>query len=262
MKFTILGARGSLPVSGREYIKYGGCTSSYLLQTEDQAVFIDAGTGIINAPQIDADNIHVLISHPHLDHLSGLPFFSPLLDSRKRVHLYMGCFSSLSPGEILDRLYSPPLWPLKLTGYPAELIIHQLQEPFCIGSVNISFMQSAHPGGSHIFRLEHSGRSLVLATDFEHLRGKSDELSEFARNTDLLLYDGQYTDADYEKKKGFGHSTAAEGISIARRCGAKRLVIIHHDVTASDSQLDQYEKQLQQTFSSISFGKCMDILEL
>ena len=47
MKLTVWGARGSTPVSGPEYLVYGGDTTCLEVRTRNNEVIIlDAGTGI------------------------------------------------------------------------------------------------------------------------------------------------------------------------------------------------------------------------
>ena len=48
MKVTILGARGSIATSGRDVQEFGGATSCVLVETDKEAVFIDAGTGTLS----------------------------------------------------------------------------------------------------------------------------------------------------------------------------------------------------------------------
>ena len=70
----ILGARGSVPVSGRQFTKYGGATSSYLVTLCGQTVVLDGGTGLLNLPStvLAAPELDLILSHPHADHLLGL----------------------------------------------------------------------------------------------------------------------------------------------------------------------------------------------
>ena len=77
--------RDTLPVPGRNTIRYGGNTSCISLEFPKGNLFIfDAGTGIKslsdhlatqNRSQIQAK---ILISHPHWDHINALPFFTPM----------------------------------------------------------------------------------------------------------------------------------------------------------------------------------------
>ena len=75
MKITVLGARGSMPSEGRDFLEYGGATSCVLVETDEQAIYIDAGSGIVRTPDIGNRKISILLTHPHLDHLLGMPFF-------------------------------------------------------------------------------------------------------------------------------------------------------------------------------------------
>ena len=47
MKIKIWGSRGSIPVSGKEYLKYGGDTTCLEIRTKSgDIIIVDAGTGI------------------------------------------------------------------------------------------------------------------------------------------------------------------------------------------------------------------------
>ena len=77
------GSRGSIPVSGSEYIKYGGDTTCLELRTkEGNIVIIDAGSGIRrlgnNLVQEGRKDLNILFTHAHWDHILGFPFFKPL----------------------------------------------------------------------------------------------------------------------------------------------------------------------------------------
>ena len=86
-------------------------------------------------------------------------------------------------------------------------------------------------------KLTYRGRSLVYATDYEYEDSSAEQLAGFARGTDLLLYDGQYEEPELESRRGFGHSTAEEGIKRMKRCGAKALCLVHHDPGKTDEEL-------------------------
>ncbi len=145
----------------------------------------------------------------------------------------------------MNRLFAPPFWPLRLEDYPSDLHYHDIEGSFRIGDVDIQIMSAAHPGGSTVFKLNYKGKILVFATDFEHLDNKSGELAEFAANADLLLYDAQYTEEDYEPHKGFGHSTAEEGIRIAEKACVKQVYFIHHNPDYTDEKLLAMDEKLR-----------------
>ncbi len=98
----------------------------------------------------------------------------------------------------------------------------------------------------------------MFATDFEHTEKDTPRLVEFAKNTDLLIYDGHFTDEEYVSKIGWGHSTWQEGIRIANRCGAKRLILTHHHPLRTDSELESIEQQLKAQNGVYSLAKAKE----
>lgn len=77
------GARGSIPVSGKEYLKYGGDTTCMEVRTkDDEIIIIDAGSGIRKlGNSLLAEDRHqytMIFTHAHWDHLMGFPVFKPI----------------------------------------------------------------------------------------------------------------------------------------------------------------------------------------
>ena len=74
MKMTVLGSGGWIPTSSRQ-------TSCYLITSGIEALVLDAGTGLgalhINPALLDGvETVTVVLSHFHLDHVTGLGFVS------------------------------------------------------------------------------------------------------------------------------------------------------------------------------------------
>jgi len=65
---------------------------------------------------------------------------------------------------------------------------------------------------------------------------------DFAKDADLVVFDAQYTAAEYPSKVGWGHSTVDDAIRIATQGNAKRLALFHHDPTRPDNALDEIEE--------------------
>ena len=208
-KLKVLGTRGSVPVEGKDFALYGGATSCYQVQAGNEEIYLDAGSGIFGAKPSPTSRIALLISHMHLDHVVGLPFFSALGETGRTIDIYSDKHEGLTVKEAIDHLISPPFWPLKIESYPASVKFHDLSsgESFSIGDVAVDFMDSNHPNDSTIFKLTRQGKSFVYATDFEHSPDACAALATFAKGCDLLMYDAQYTAAEYETCKGYGHST-------------------------------------------------------
>ena len=244
MKITILGARGSVPTDGVNMSEFGGATSCVLVETKDQAMFLDAGTGIINPPDIGDKHISILISHPHMDHMIGLPFLPQLFEKDRPIDIYAVNRDGYDTRMQVDRLISPPLWPLSVTHYKAEVACHDIEGDFMIGDIGITCREFNHPGGVTIYRVSNNGHSLVYATDYEHDDENLHDLIDFSYNTDLLLYDAQYTEDEYQTKTGFGHSTAEYGLYVMQQCHAAMLRFIHHDPRHDDSMLKEMEDKI------------------
>ena len=260
LQMNVLGARGSMPGEGSRFSRYGGSTSCYLVRAGREEIYLDAGSGIASAAPAEEADVSLLLTHMHIDHLVGLPFFRALIDKNRKVDIYAAPRAGLSPEAGIDRLISPPFWPARIHDYPAQTEIHILptdgEYSFQIGEVNIRMMEGAHPDGSSIFRLTYGGKSLVYATDFEHGDESSGRLTDFAKNCDLLMYDAQYTNEEYERYKGYGHSTPAMGVEVATKCNANRLLLVHHAPWRTDEELGSWERDLRASYGEwVSLAK-------
>ena len=251
MRLTVLGTRGSMTVSNREMQEFGGSTSAYMIEEKGQVLLIDGGSGLQNVPR-DAgkgEPLSLLFTHTHLDHILGLPFFLPEVCSGRRLDIYGRTRDGEDVEKQLDHLFSAPLWPVSIRECSsAELVFHEIKGAsggeFRLGHFHIRWMEGNHPGGCLVYRVEAGGKSLVLATDFEHGGGNEDRLAEFASGTDLLLYDAQYTEREYILREGYGHSTAEYALKVFAESRAKSLRLVHHDLKRTDRQLREMEARM------------------
>ena len=244
MRITVLGARGSIPVSGSEYRLFGGATSCYMVEAGGETVFLDAGTGLIAAPSVFPRPPVILLSHLHLDHLLGLGMYPRLSMAGARTRLMLSAASAREAEERLAGLFAPPFWPLRLTDYKGAPEIAPLSPAFQVGELRIECMAGCHPGGCVVFRLRYGGKCLVYATDYEPEADSLAALSDFCRGADLVLYDAQYTAEEYDGRRGFGHSTAECGLTLLEKSGAKRLLLVHHSPGTRDEELLERERAL------------------
>ena len=261
MKFTVLGARGSAPVGGEGFNKYGGNTSCYMIECGKEQIFLDAGTGIMKAPYNKDANITVLLTHLHIDHLIGFPFFRPLFDREKRVKIYSVKRENGLLKDQLNGLFKPPFWPLRIDEYRANIDYIEPVFPFMIGDVKVEGIEGNHPGGCTIYKLTRNGKVIVCMTDYEHTSdGFPQDLIDFVKGADILLYDAQYRNDDYEAHKGFGHSTPEKGLEFKRITSVKNMFFVHHDPYYDDDMLDSLEAALDDP--NVHYAKYKDVILL
>jgi phosphoribosyl 1,2-cyclic phosphodiesterase len=261
MRLTVLGARGSVPVSGAGFVRYGGDTSCYMVEAGEYAIFLDAGSGILRAPKIsEKSNIIILLSHPHIDHLIGLPLFDEMTNKNRSITVYGRRIRDISTEDQIRGLFDRMYWPVT----PWEISEHfecmDTEYPLIIQTgpdkakdIVIEATNLTHPGGSIGYRIGFEGKSIVYMTDCELNEAGIERLAAFAEDSDLLLCDAQYTSKEYETRHGFGHSTKEAAIELMKKSGSKRLLMIHHDPHHTDEQIEEMEKSIND--ERISFAR-------
>lgn len=248
LRLEVFGTRGSNSIFGDVYTKYGGSTSCYLIESNDgnrkEAIILDAGTGLYNINDLGYDEITILLSHSHLDHILGLPVFPHLSDENKTIKIYLAKRNGISAKEQIDALISEPYWPCRISDYKAKTEILDMPRSFDVGGVHIDTCESNHPGGSSILKISFRDSSLVYVTDYEHGdAAREKELVELSYGADLILYDAQYFEDEYPRYKGYGHSTPEEGLKLKEMCGAGEMAFIHHSPAHNDLCLYETERK-------------------
>ena len=247
------GVRGSVPVSGPQYAEFGGRTPCVEFRCGTRTVIVDAGTGLAAFGDAIGDaapaEIDILLSHLHLDHVNGLPFFKPVLFGRRLVRTYCGNLEGASARDVLERLYSPPLFPVGLDQLPSRFEHHGFRSGETLrlpGDLLVKTIPLQHPGGATGFRFDHRGRSVCYISDIEHTAPWPPEpLVRFIEGTDLLIYDGMFSEAEYCTCVGWGHSTWQKGVALAKAAGAKSLGIFHLHPAHDDEHLRNVEREVK-----------------
>lgn len=273
---TFWGTRGSLPTPGRMTEKYGGNTPCVSVRHENSLVIIDAGTGIrllgIELAQAIAagtapTEIHLFLSHTHWDHIQGLPFFEPAFIPGVKLNIYGSPAREKVLENILEGQMDTHYFPIDMTMFAADLTIHEISSDVIeIGDLKLDWQEQVfHPGGCVRYRVRLGSRTMVYASDIEldqmtnppenfaqdpqwgHIdlderKRLLQQFADFIRDADLLIGDGQYSENDYPKKRGWGHSSVPVLADTAVEAGVKDLAVFHHEPRTTDSMVDEYAR--------------------
>lgn len=249
MRVRFWGVRGSIACPGPSTTRYGGNTPCIEVRCGEHVLIFDAGTGLrpLGIELLEDKkirNVDIFITHCHLDHVVGLPFFAPLFHEGYRVRVWAG---DLNPSNSIERvmrmLMSSPLFPVQIEIFKAAIEFHD----FTSGDVlrpheNVLLRTAAldHPDGCNGYRLEYGGRTFALVSDTEGFPGRCDnDLVSLSNRADLMVYDATFTEDEIVSRLGWGHSTWSRGVRLAEKAGVKHLCLFHHDPSHDDDFMDR-----------------------
>ncbi|MBI5772733.1 MAG: MBL fold metallo-hydrolase [Verrucomicrobia bacterium] len=255
------GTRGSIPTPASWTRVYGGNTSCVEVRFDDTVFICDAGSGIralgkdLLARKPGPDELHLLLTHTHWDHIQGFPFFPPAYVPKTRIRIYGPSEGDDSRYQLLSGQMSSDYFPVSFGELGAKITSDFLPDGRKeIDGVQVRSFPLNHPGGCCGYSFEKNGAKIVYATDNElpiqpgekfpdprhegKLRAVPAALVEAARGADLLITDAQYDEAQYQSKRGWGHSSCFSATDFALRAEARQLALFHHDPESTDRELD------------------------
>ena len=260
MKVTFYGTRGSTPVPEQDFVRVGGNTACILVTSQSGRVgILDAGTGIrklgndlLDRSHEQYDNIFIVLSHTHWDHIQGFPFFQPAYDPRR--HFIITIPGKDRKGKDLESIFTTQMqseyFPVPVEKMGAAMMFWAPDTTRYITRAGVDVIASKHnhPGDAYGYRLEEAGKVLVYCTDVEHNDRIDPNVVALSRNADLLIHDAQYTPEELKAKKGWGHSSWEQAVEVAEQAGAKKLALFHHDPEHTDNFLFRMEEECQRRF--------------
>jgi len=262
MLIRVWGVRGSVPVSGPEYVKYGGDTTCIEVMAEGgETIIIDAGTGIrrlgnhlLRSKRLD---LHLFFTHAHWDHIVGLPFFKPIYDPGCRIHFYR-CPISRFVQTMYGHVMTPPYFPVRFSESLARITYAEnstCNPLFRIGGMTVESIPLSHPNTGSGYRFRENGKSFVFLTDneihYEHPgRVPYDAYVRFAQDADLLFHDAEYTSEEWKRHLSWGHSAFVHALDLALDANVKQFGMVHHNQDRSDAQVDEIVAQCRQIVAS------------
>ncbi|WP_437229305.1 MBL fold metallo-hydrolase [Planctomicrobium sp. SH661] len=219
MKIELLGTGGYFANARRD-------TACIVLP--EWGIVFDAGSALYQLPQsCTASKIDLFLTHPHLDHIVGLPFLlMPVLSKTYEavtVHATAGTLQAVETHLFAEAIFPVPV-------------------PFACDSISSSGRMEVRPGLTVHWQTlpSHPGQSMAYRVDDDHSKCSfayvtdttvDGTYTEFIRGVDLLIHECYFDDDRANLAARTGHSHASQVAQLAVDCDVERLVIVHLDPT-------------------------------
>ncbi len=239
-------------------------------------LILDAGTGLRRLSKElmltefgeGKGKAHLLVSHTHWDHIQGLPFFAPLYQAGNHFQVYARQRDDTHLRTVFALQSDNPYFPVPFDAAAADVEFTELSDDasFEIGPVKVRCTRLNHPWIAIAFRLDYEGASVAYVTDTApfrdilieqkyirqppkpgdplhpedaaKLKEMRDGVIRLCEGASLIIYDTQFTPAEYMQRPHWGHSCPEDAIEIATEAGAQSLMLFHHAPDRTDQQID------------------------
>ncbi|MBI4744533.1 MAG: hypothetical protein HY776_06925 [Actinobacteria bacterium] len=263
-KIITLGTVGWIPTAARE-------TPCICVDLKDSLFIFDAGTGISNfSSKIGLEmlskhkEIHLFLSHSHLDHVIGLSYL-PFFFKDKNLHLYGPGknITGLSVSETLDSLFKKPLFPLSLNKFPLSLEIKDLD----LGETLVENHKI------EIILQEHSDPSIGIKLDdaVTYITDTScnERTSKFAKDSKVLIHETWYDEADYQMMKNNKdesglriHSYSSGAAEVAKKAEVELLAMVHLNPAYSEERYKNMLDETKEIFANTIIPDDLDVIDV
>ena len=250
MEVIFHGVRGSTPTAHAPFLKYGGNTTCTEIRSEKYQFLFDAGTGFQNVEILKDRQVYLFFSHFHYDHIQGLPFNGAIFDPSNSVTISSGLVNADDLKHVFTRAFQPMYFPIPLVETLKNLRFTEfdvVQNTLLLSSdTTIDPIKLNHPGGASGYIIREGDKKVCCFLDHEF--GGDDKvdlnLISQAQGADLVIWDGMFLDSELVAKKGWGHSSIEQGVSLAEKSECKKIAIAHHAPNRTDEQLKELENNL------------------
>jgi phosphoribosyl 1,2-cyclic phosphodiesterase len=245
------GTRGSIPSPGPQTVVHGGNTTCLEVCGSDLRIIFDAGTGIrplgMDLVERGPNAIHIFLTHFHWDHIQGFPFFAPLYDAEDRIKVIGPKQKDIDVQNLFAGQMGPIYFPVPFSFVAAEMEFEHLNDGgYEVGEFELEVMRMRHPSFVIGYKIKVGGHVICFVPDneldgdmYNELdRGFEKRMVDFVGDADLLIHDSMYTEAEYPKRVGWGHSTFEQTLRLGAEAGVKKLLFSHHDPSRTDYELD------------------------
>jgi phosphoribosyl 1,2-cyclic phosphodiesterase len=247
VRLTFLGVRGSIPVSGPQFLRYGGhstCIAVGHTGAERPVLALDAGSGLWGMTKMIEGGPYegsMLLSHLHWDHMLGLPFFGAGDRAGSRVDIYLPAQDGKDGRELMSQMMSPPAFPITPDGLNGAWTFNAVEPgSFHADGFDITAVEVQHKGGrTYGYRIATADASIGFVPDHAPALGVDSSVIEALSGVDVLIHDAQYVESERARADDYGHATVGDAVAFAESVGAGSLVLFHHGPHRIDEALDR-----------------------
>ena len=233
MKVIFLGTAGYVPTEDRH-------TNCILIK--DLNLILDAGSGFFRFPKfINPTELHILLSHFHMDHIGGLTQLKGLLRDKKTK--VVNIYGHTGIKKAVTGMFSPPYFALPLEKHPFKILLKEVgNSKFSINGAKIisKVFPHSNPRFSVGYRIEYKGKVVTFVTDTII----SNKQKDFVRNSDLLIHEAYYPKGYEEPAKREWHSITANVAKLAKETGCKKLALYHFNRRFDPKLFDKEAKEI------------------
>lgn len=263
MKLVVWGTRAAIACPEPECAHFGGNTPCLEVQLSGQhSLIFDAGFGIrwqafaMLQRQPRLNQVEVLLSSCHWDHIQGIPFNPMMFSPNNQVRFYghprlgQSLLDNLK-AQLQDEFCPVPDFFQAGVGADTEVLELKKEElgqlELAAGSLSFSCFPGPTPADFVTgYRLDRAGFSLAYLSDLDY--GQSPEClekaSRLAQGVDLLIHGGRVPSLP-------DHCPYRDALALAEKWDCKQLLCCHHAPEAVDAQLQAIAQQLDSLSSRV-----------
>ena len=267
MLLKFWGTRGSIPVPGKNTIKYGGNTPCVEFRSNNNKIIIfDAGSGIrelgidLTKKSNPDKEIDIFISHYHWDHIQGIPFFLPLYEKDRKVIFHGLTANGNNIADVLSNQMNDNYFPIKIDEVNAAIDYKKIKfnRTYKIDNVTVKTFKTNHSTPTLAFKLSEGNKCFVYMTDnelkydnqesIESVKELNKDLIKFCRGCDYLIHDTMYDEKQLLGKRGWGHSSNILLAYFSIISEVKNLVLFHYNPDHKDEKINKLLKETKKIF--------------